>query len=415
MTLPALAPPDYAVLPPEINSGRIYAGPGSTSLAASAAAWQALAAQLGSTASAFQAVVNGLAAGAWQGPSSASMAAAAAPYVAWMTATAGQAEQAAASAGQAAMAFETARVGVIPPPVIEANRDTLETLIATNFLGVNTPAIAATEAAYQEFWAQDASVMYAYSADAAALTGSLVPFTPPPPMTDPTGLAGQAAAVAQASGQAAGQVGQQAAMVSQETSALPGGMDAQTMLTMGPQLMSIVPQLLQGLAQPAMQGLSGPLQGVGQFQSLLSPFLSMASNPSLMGGTLGSLGAAEAAPLMTAGGIGGGGFGSLAAGLGGGGIGGIGGAGLGPISAGLGGVGRIGGLSVPASWAAGSQTGANAPVLSAARAAASAAPASAGGSPGVAPMNGMGGARESSGGEGGPRYGTPVRVLPRPR
>lgn len=67
MTLPALAPPDYAILPPEINSGRIYAGPGSTSLAASAAAWQALAAQLGSTASAFQAVVNGLAAGALAG------------------------------------------------------------------------------------------------------------------------------------------------------------------------------------------------------------------------------------------------------------------------------------------------------------------------------------------------------------
>lgn len=412
MTLPALAPPDYAVLPPEINSGRIYAGPGSTSLAASAAAWQALAAQLGSTASAFQAVVNGLAAGAWQGPSSASMAAAAAPYVAWMTATAGQAEQAAAASAQAASAFETARAGVIPPPVIELNRNTLETLIATNFLGVNTPAIAATEAAYQEFWAQDASVMYAYSADAAALTGSLVPFTPPPPMTDPAGLAGQAAAVAQASGQAAGQAGQQAAMVSQETSSLPGGMDAQTMLTMGPQLMSVVPQLLQGLAQPAMQAFSGPLQSVGQFQSLLSPFMSMASNPSMMGGALGAV---ESAPLMTAAGIGGGGFGSLAAGLGGGGIGGLGGAGLGPISAGLGGVGRIGGLSVPASWAAGAQTGANAPVLTAARAAASAAPASVGGSPGVAPMNGMGSARESSGSDAGPRYGTPVRVLPRPR
>lgn len=411
MTLPALAPPDYAVLPPEINSGRIYAGPGSSSLAASAAAWQALAAQLGSTASAFQAVVNGLAAGAWQGPSSVSMAAAAAPYVAWMTATAGQAEQAAASAAQAASAFEAARAGVIPPPVIEANRDTLETLIATNFLGVNTPAIAATEAAYQEFWAQDASVMYAYSADAAALTSSLIPFTPPPPMTDPAGFAGQAAAVAQASGQAAGQASQQAVAVSQQTSSLPGGMDAQTMLTMGPQLMSIVPQLLQGLAQPAMQGLSGPLQGVGQFQSLLSPFMSMASNPSLMGGTLGTLGAVETAPLMTAAGIGGGGFGSLAAGLGGGGIG---GAGLGPISAGLGGVGRIGGLSVPASWAAGSQTGAGAPVLSAARAATAAAPASAGGSPGMAPMNAMGAGRDS-GGESGPRYGTPVRVLPRPR
>ena len=172
MTLPALAPPDYGMLPPEINSGRIYAGPGSASLAASAAAWQALAAQLGSTAAAFQAVVDGLAAGAWEGPSSISMATAAAPYVAWMTATAGQAEQAAASAVQAAETFEAARAGVVPPPVIEANRDMLETLIATNFLGVNTPAIAATEAAYQEFWAQDATVMYGYSADAAVLTSA---------------------------------------------------------------------------------------------------------------------------------------------------------------------------------------------------------------------------------------------------
>ena len=91
---------------------------------------------------------------------------------------------------------------------------------------------------------------------------------------------------------------------------------------MGPQLMSIVPNSLQGLAQPAA-GVSADLcRAWGSFQSLLSPFMSMASNPSLMGGTLGSLGAAEAAPLMTAAGIGGGGFGSLAAGLGGGGIGG---------------------------------------------------------------------------------------------
>ena len=297
MAVPVLAPPDYGMLPPEINSGRMYAGPGSGSLAASAAAWQALAAQLGSTAAAFQAVVGGLAGSAWQGPSSASMAAAAAPYVAWMTATAGQAEQAAVSTAQAAAAFETARAGVIPPPVIEANRTLLEALIATNFLGVNTPAIAATEAAYQEFWAQDASVMYAYSADAAALTSSLVPFTPPPPMTDPAGLAGQAAAVAQASGQAVGQASQNAAMVSEQT-ALPAGMDAQSMLTMGPQLMSIVPQLLQGLAQPAMQGLSAPMQGLGQFQSLLSPFMSMAANPSLMGGAMGAMGAAEAAPMI---------------------------------------------------------------------------------------------------------------------
>jgi PPE-repeat protein len=32
-------------------------------------------------------------------------------------------------------------------------------LVATNFLGQNTPAIAATEAQYAEMWAQDAAVM----------------------------------------------------------------------------------------------------------------------------------------------------------------------------------------------------------------------------------------------------------------
>jgi PPE-repeat protein len=43
---------DYGVLPPEINSGRMWGGPGSASLAASAAAWQALAADLGSAGAA---------------------------------------------------------------------------------------------------------------------------------------------------------------------------------------------------------------------------------------------------------------------------------------------------------------------------------------------------------------------------
>ncbi|KAA1242668.1 PPE domain-containing protein, partial [Mycobacterium simiae] len=78
---------DYEV-PPEINSGRMYAGPGSASLLASAGAWQALATELGSAGAAFGAVVSELAAGSWLGPSSVSMALAAAPYVVWMIATA---------------------------------------------------------------------------------------------------------------------------------------------------------------------------------------------------------------------------------------------------------------------------------------------------------------------------------------
>ena len=56
------------------------------------------------------------------------------------------------------------------------------------------------------------------------------------------------------------------------------------MLSMGPQLIGTIPQVLQGLAQPAMGGFSAPMQSLGQFGSLLSPFMGMVANPGLMDG-----------------------------------------------------------------------------------------------------------------------------------
>ena len=148
---------DFAMLPPEINSGRMYAGPGSGPMLAAAAAWDGLAAELYSAATSFQSVISGLTAGPWLGPASASMAAAAVPYAAWMSTTAAQAEQTAAQAKAAAAAYETAFAATVPPPVIAANRSLLMALIATNVLGQNTPAIAATETQYAEMWAEDAA------------------------------------------------------------------------------------------------------------------------------------------------------------------------------------------------------------------------------------------------------------------
>ena len=144
---------DFAVLPPEINSGRMYAGPGSGSMVAAAAAWDGLAAQLHSTAASYSSVISGLTAG-WQGASSAAMAAAAAPYAAWISAAAEAAEQAAAQARAAASAYQTAFAATVPPPVIAANRSQLASLMATNLFGQNTPAIAATEGQYADMWAQ---------------------------------------------------------------------------------------------------------------------------------------------------------------------------------------------------------------------------------------------------------------------
>ncbi|PBJ63577.1 hypothetical protein BB737_18800 [Mycobacterium avium subsp. hominissuis] len=86
----------------------------------------------------------------------------------------------------------------MPPPVIAANRTLLATLVATNFLGVNSAAIAATEAQYAEMWVQDATMMATYQA-ASAAAGVLQPVAPMTPATNPAGGALQAASVTQAS------------------------------------------------------------------------------------------------------------------------------------------------------------------------------------------------------------------------
>jgi PPE-repeat protein len=187
----------FAALPPEINSTLMYSGPGSGPLMAAAVAWQGLAAELHSTAASYSSAISALTSKPWQGPAAASMAAAAAPYVAWMTTTAGQAEQAAAQAGAAASAYEAAFAMTVPPAMVAANRSQLMVLVATNILGQNTPAIAATEAQYSEMWAQDVAAMEGYAGSSAAAS-KLTPFTSPPQTTNPAGLVTHAAAAAQA-------------------------------------------------------------------------------------------------------------------------------------------------------------------------------------------------------------------------
>lgn len=190
---------DYGALPPEINSARMYAGAGSGPMLAAAGAWDVLAEELSLTAAAIDLTITDLTSGPWRGPSAAAMAAAALPFTTWFKATAAQAELAASQAKAAAAAYETAFAMTVPPPVVLANRVQLMTLVATNFFGQNTPAIAATEAHYAAMWAQDAAAMYGY-AGGSAVASQLSEFTPPPQTTNPAGPAGQAAAVSQSVG-----------------------------------------------------------------------------------------------------------------------------------------------------------------------------------------------------------------------
>jgi PPE-repeat protein len=238
---------DFGALPPEINSARMYSGPGSAPLLAAASAWTGLAEELHSAAVSYASVVSALAGDMWLGPASASMAAAAAPFAAWMSAAAAQAEQTAAQAEAAAAAYAAAFVATVPPPLIAANRAQLMALIATNFLGQNTPAIAATEAHYVEMWAQDAAAMYAYAGSSATAT-QLTPFNQPQQSTNAGGPAAQSAAVSQAATTLAG--------------------SGQSVVS---QLMSAVPGALQGLASPTASGsgLDGILDALG-FDTLSS-------------------------------------------------------------------------------------------------------------------------------------------------
>ncbi|MEO8813764.1 MAG: PPE family protein, partial [Mycobacterium sp.] len=128
---------NFAALPPEINSTRLYSGPGSGPMLAAAAAWDGLAAELHSTAAAYQSVIAGLTGEGWLGPSSAAMAAAITPYVLWMSTTGVQAEKTATQAKAAAAAYGTAFSMTVPPSVVAANRAQLLVLVATNLLGQN--------------------------------------------------------------------------------------------------------------------------------------------------------------------------------------------------------------------------------------------------------------------------------------
>ncbi len=260
---------DFGMLPPEINSARMYTGPGSGPMLAAAAAWDGLATELHSTVASYGTAISGLTAG-WQGPSSATMAAGVAPYMAWIRATAGQAEQTAIQARVAAAAYETAFAATVSPPVIVANRTLLMSLIATNIFGQNTGAIAATEAHYAEMWAQDAGAMYGYAGSSVAAS-QLTPFGPAPQTTNVGGTTGQAAAVAHATATSAGT---NAHTVSELMSATP--QTAQSMATStsaaDPTSSSVLSELLIGPYNPLK--LYSPLGGNYDFgfQNLLANF-----------------------------------------------------------------------------------------------------------------------------------------------
>ncbi|ASX03457.1 MULTISPECIES: PPE family protein [Mycobacterium] len=394
---------DFGMLSPEINSARMYFGPGSGPLLVAAAAWDGLATSLYGAATSYASVISGLVGGLWLGPGSASMASAAAPYVTWMNTTASLAEQMAAQASAAAGAYEAAFAMTVPPAVIAANRSVLMSLIATNILGQNAPAIAVTEAHYAEMWSQDAAAMYGYAGASASATKA-VPFTVPQPTTNTAGLTAQGTAVAQVAGTSA-------------------SADTQAALS---QVTSAVPTALQQLSSP-LSSTSSP-SSLSSLSSSLSPVSTGMSMTSSVGWISSSLlsnanqvknlmpAVAAASTAASGSGLTGGLASGLTGALGSGAVGSAGSTGFGgaAVSAGMSRAASLGALSVPQTWAAAapalSPTGAALPTTSV------------GGAPGVgasgpgsllgAPLGGLAGRVSDASAAADTRFLPRVTILP---
>jgi PPE-repeat protein len=394
----------------------MYSGPGSAPMRAASAAWNLLAAELESAASLYHSTIDALIDDEWLGPTSASMAAAVDPYVTWTTKTGAQAEHTAIQATAAASAYDAAFAMTVPPFEVAANRAQLMALIATNVLGQNAPAIAATEAQYGEMWAQDAAAMYGYAGNSAAAT-VVKAFAQPPETANSDAQALQFSAVAHATNTSTGSA-------------------AQTQLS---QLISSVPSALQQLTSPVSSATNaatatlptGPIGELlyflsGSYGDPLGTFL----NSQLVNGvaSAGYVNPAIITPAVTSGlaDINSVGVGADAAG------GGISVPGyasmvtpeppmsmpsLGGVTVDTSGARLVGKLSVPPTWTASAQVANHSGVTYAGGGWTNAVGPTGGGAEAVpAGMPGMPGmAGGKSGGFGhGPRYGMRLTVIPRP-
>jgi PPE-repeat protein len=404
---------DFGALPPEINSGRMYSGPGSAPMRAASAAWNLLAAELESTATQYQSTIDVLD-DEWLGPTSATMAAAVDPYITWMSTTGVQAEQTAAQASAAASAYEAAFAMTVPPVEVAANRAQLAMLVATNVIGQNTAAIAANEAMYGEMWAQDAAAMYGYAGTSAAAS-SVKAFSQPPETSNPAAQATQGSAVTQANGASTGSGVQ--SQLQQLTSTIPSSLKQLTSPVSAATNAATNPGGLGGILD-FLDGADGNSIGTFLNSSLVNGLVSGSYvSPALITPAITS-GLADINSLAPAG---------EAVGLGAGALGGAGVTDMikplaaAPVSVGVSvntaGSALVGKLSVPPAWSAAAQVANHSGVTFAGGGWTNAVGPTGGGTGAVpAGMPGMPGAAGArSGGFGhGPRYGNRLTVMGRP-
>ncbi len=274
---------DAGTLPPEVNYTNMTVGDQMLSTSLAAAAHEALGSLLGAETARMGATTAATlmewigVGGAAMGMTSAQLESLLGLMTAWF-------ESGAAALTEVMAAYHATVPLMIPAPVSLANRSTQATLVSTNFLGFNQPAIDGLDATYASHWAQNASLAGTLESTIMAVVATLgVPAPMGAPMSNPaTAAAGAAEGVAQNAGTNALQQG--AAQLSNSPAAMGngGGGPSGAAGSGTDMIQSVLPTMMQTVSQSA--GIVNPQslsqlpqtlgQGAGQFGSLLSPLLS---------------------------------------------------------------------------------------------------------------------------------------------
>lgn len=174
--------PIWAAFPPEVNSAALNTGPGPASLLNSETAWLNLSAEYDTAATELSDLLAEVQAGTWQGPTAEAFVAAHVPYLAWLLQNSANASAAALEHDTVIAAYQAAVAAMPTLAEIAANKALNATLIATNFLGVNTIPIAQNEFEYLQMWLRAATAMAMYEAVSQTAMTWVPPTAPPPPI-----------------------------------------------------------------------------------------------------------------------------------------------------------------------------------------------------------------------------------------
>jgi len=295
---------DAAIYPPEVTYQIMATGDQGASLRDAAAGHQTVADMLIAEMTAMGLNTTSTAMVAWQGVGGAAMEMTAGQFIAMCEAVSAWCQQGSLEAAAVAEAHGMALAQMVPAEVCLENRAELATLVATNFLGVNTPAIGVNQATYTGYWITNATARSAYGAVVTASNISTATPAPFAPMV--TNPAGPAEAVAEAAARDTGHAVTASSKSVTQAAEMPAKGTENMGSSMAGQLGGIVGQLGSGFGQITQMGGQLP-QMAGQapqmFQGLLGPLMQGMGAPGAA--SLAPEAAGAIAPVSSVGGLGG--------------------------------------------------------------------------------------------------------------